>query len=177
MHQTKVPIWNLDIYGMTCYKSEHSSNQAQKAAQAPKHVVRNDVSKASVDTGTTQALWHHALLLHEKARLGLLRRMPQGRLSATVGRARKTKARQWRDLGDISSRNDRPCASLSRPTVISIFEDALNGAAKAGEQLRRYLVVFAQRPDPVQDVILKAIDLYTPIFQVGDPVLPNSELC
>src|SRR5215471_2023136 len=117
MHQTKVPIWNLDIYGMTCYKSEHSSNQAQKAAQAPKHVVRNDVSKASVDTGTTQALWHHALLLHEKARLELLRRMPQGRLSATVGRARKTKARQWRDLGDISFQaemTDHALASLGQ---------------------------------------------------------------
>jgi len=63
---------------MTCYKSEHRSNQAQKAAQAPKRPVRNDVSKTSFDARTTQALWHHALLLHEKARLGLLRRMSQG---------------------------------------------------------------------------------------------------
>ena len=117
MHQTKVPIWNLDIYGMTCYKSEHSSNQAQKAAQAPKHVVRNDVSKASVDTGTTQALWHNALLLREKARLGLLRGVPQRGLPAPLGRARKTKAGQWRDLGDISFQaemTDHALASLGQ---------------------------------------------------------------
>src|SRR5215471_15464323 len=127
MHQTKVPIWNLDIYGMTCYKSEHRSNQAQKAAQAPKRPVRNDVSKTSFDTRTTQALWHHALLLHEKARLGLLRRMPQGSYLLLWGERGKLKlvnARSWRYF--VPRRIDRPCASLSRPTAISVFEDALN---------------------------------------------------
>ena len=112
-----MPIWNLDIYGVTCYSRARGCNQAQKVAQARKRSARNDVSKASFDTRTTQALWHNALLLREKARLGLLRGVPQRGLPAPLGRARKTKAGQWRDLGDISFQaemTDHALASLGQ---------------------------------------------------------------